>query len=487
MEIAHSSNVMIQASGSTFNSAQGDIHIHNRDSESGTHNFRFVQKSISYRCPNEFQGLRDLKLGVSLGAIHDSAERYPPPNCHPDTRKAVRQIILDWIQSESSASSIFWLYGPAGAGKTAILQAIAEFLCSPPEPDQNFGGSFFFSRGKQGRDQGHFLFSTIAYQLAMNVPRLRQHVNRIMGSNPTLLTKSMDVQLRTLIVDAFQHLSPLPQHSYLVIIDGLDECRDKATQQSILRLLCETITVHQLPLRFLIGSRPESHICASFDQESLYTITHRVVLDETFNPGRDIRVFLQDGFAKICAENSILSHVERPWPKEGIIDLLVQRSSGQFIYAATVLKFVGADFCSPTKQLALVLKPDPTAFSDLDQLYTRILSVYPSTVNIVQILGMVIAFDNNLPEVIEDILGMEEGELRLVLHGLSSLMVGNGESLNEGVISYTIPQFAHASFRDYLFDSSRSGPFYYVNQQEYEAQITIQSFALIMQLIRFWR
>ena len=42
--------------------------------------------------------------------------------------------------------------------------------------------------------------------------------------------------------------------------------------------------------------------------------------------------------------------------KEGIIDLLVQRSSGQFIYAATVLKFVGSDFYSPSKQLALVLR-----------------------------------------------------------------------------------------------------------------------------------
>ena len=151
---------------------------------------------------------------------------------------------------------------------------------------------------------------------------------------------------------------------------------DWATQKLILQLLFKSITVHKLPLRFLIGSRPESHIRTTFDQESLYTITRRVVLDETFDPKRDILVFLQDGFAKICAENPILSHVKQPWPEEGIIDLLVHRSSGQFIYAATVLKFVGADFCSPTKQLALVLKHDPTAFSDLDQLYTQILSVY---------------------------------------------------------------------------------------------------------------
>ena len=427
-------------------------------------------------------------MGVSLGEIHDSAERYPSPNCHPETRKAVRQIILDWIRSESSTSFFFWLYGPGGAGKTAILQAIAELLCSPSpsESTQNYGASFFFSRGKTGRDQSHFLFSTIAYQLALKVPGLRQHVDRIMELDPTLHTKSMDVQLRTLIVDAFQNLSSLPQRPYFVIIDGLDECRDNATQQSILQLLCESITVHKLPLRFLIGSRPESHIRASFDQESLYTITHRVVLDETFNPGRDIRVLLRDGFAKISAEKSIPSHVKQPWPGEGIIDLLVQRSSGQFIYAATVLKFVGTDFCSPTKQLALVLKPDPTAFSDLDHLYTQILSVYPSGVNIVQVLGIIIAINkNDSPEVIEDILQMEEGELKLVLRGLSSLMIHgnneNGKSLNRGVIQYVI-NFAHASFRDYLVNSSRSGPFH-VNQQGYENQLTIRSFACITQFI----
>ena len=238
----------------------------------------------------------------------------------------------------------------------------------------------------------------------------------------------------------------------------------------------------------MIGSRPESHIRDSFDQESLYTITRRVILDETFNPGKDIYVFLRDGFAKICAKNPILSRrVEQPWPKEGIIDLLVQRSSGQFIYAATVLKFVGADFCSPTNQLALVMKPDPEAFSDLDHLYTQILSVYPSQVDINRDLGIVSASQGELAEVMEDIFEIEEGKLELMLRGLSSLMKderdANWTPLDTRATSYVIPHFAHASFSDYLLDSSRSGPFH-ANLQEYENQLTIRSFVLIIQLIR---
>ena len=80
-------------------------------------------------------------------------------------------------------------------------------------------------------------------------------------------------------------------------------------------------------------------------------------------------MFLQDGFAMICAKNSICLMKKKP--EESIIDLLVQQSSG--LYATTVLKFVGARFCNPTKvtkQIALELESDPrtSAFSDLDKL-----------------------------------------------------------------------------------------------------------------------
>ena len=59
--------------------------------------------------------------------------------------------------------------------------------------------------------------------------------------------------------------------------------------------------------------------------------------------------------------------------------------------------------------------------------------------NIVQVLGTILAFDDELKvEVIEDILGMEEGDLRLVLSGLSSLMEDandeGGERLNRRVM-----------------------------------------------------
>jgi uridine kinase len=130
------------------------------------------------------------------------------------------------------------LYGPAGAGKSAILQSLAEQCYSL---EGHFGGSFFFSRGKPGRNQGHFLFSTIAYQLATNLPYLQAHINSAMQANPALYTKSMVVQMHSLIIDSFQKLSESIEHTPIVIVDGLDECDDHETQQLILEIIYEAV------------------------------------------------------------------------------------------------------------------------------------------------------------------------------------------------------------------------------------------------------
>ena len=74
-------------------------------------------------------------------------------------------------------------------------------------------------------------------------------------------------------------------------------------------------------------------------------------------------------------------------------------------------------------------------------MYTQILSVFPSAVNIAQILGIIIASQSIQREVVEDILGTEEGELKLVLCGLSSLMEDEDEDEDDdygGLISYVI-------------------------------------------------
>jgi DNA replication protein DnaC len=80
---------------------------------------------------NNITGMRTLGKRIAPGASHNSAERFDPPKCHPKTREAVLKDIMDWIQGLGEVERrhyFMWLYGPAGAGKSAIAQTIAE-LC----------------------------------------------------------------------------------------------------------------------------------------------------------------------------------------------------------------------------------------------------------------------------------------------------------------------------------------------------------------------
>ncbi|KAF8907054.1 hypothetical protein CPB84DRAFT_1675130, partial [Gymnopilus junonius] len=221
--------------------------------------------------------------------MYDSAERFPPPKCHPDTRVAIQKEIQDWVVDPGSAHSVFWLRASAGEGKSAIMQSIAQLLSSP---DGNIVATFFFGRGWGIRTQGQYLFSTLAYQLAMNIPDLRFHIDQIMRLRPTLPSSSMDIQVRFLFVEAFARLGYLPSIPWTIIIDGLDGCDIESHLQAILNLIGEIVTIHHLPLRFLIASRPEPHIRQIFEGPILHGVTFCATISDHFDSSTDVEKFL---------------------------------------------------------------------------------------------------------------------------------------------------------------------------------------------------
>ncbi|KAJ6491008.1 hypothetical protein C8R45DRAFT_787670, partial [Mycena sanguinolenta] len=103
---------------------------------------------------------------AALAAIHDSVESYPQPKCHPETRTEMLNDLRTWVLDRDAESNVLWLYGPAGAGKSAIMQTLARQL----QNAGRLGGCFFFKRGDATRGNGKTLFATIAYQLALSVP-----------------------------------------------------------------------------------------------------------------------------------------------------------------------------------------------------------------------------------------------------------------------------------------------------------------------------
>ena len=95
-----------------------------------------------------------------------------------------------------------------------------------------------------------------------------------------------------------------------------------------------------------------------------------------------------------------MSNVEKPWPSYSVVDDLVDKASGQFIYPATVLKFIGDPNYRPSDRLAMITSMpviSPLALASkplaaLDQLYSQILSTSSDKRRTLDILCALIAF-----------------------------------------------------------------------------------------------
>jgi hypothetical protein len=152
--------------------------------------------------------------------------------------------------------------------------------------------------------------------------------------------------------------------------------------------------------------------------------------------------------------------IAKPWPSESIIDLLVQKSSGQFIYASTVIKFVDDEYSRPTDRLDAVLHPvdsDLAAFADLDQLYHQILSTAHNTDQLLRILGAIILLRvSPTSNLIENLLCLKYQDVGLTLHGLHSLL----HIPNPNAPASSPIRFHHASLIDFLKNESRSRKFF---------------------------
>ncbi|KAJ7134166.1 hypothetical protein C8R46DRAFT_923394, partial [Mycena filopes] len=200
-------------------------------------------------------GLVILERKIASEAFYNSEERFPPPQCYPETRTVVQDTIQAWAEAPGPAPGVMWLYGPAGAGKSAVAQTMAERWASSHE----LGASFFFARWRVGGSSGKTLFPTIAYQLATHFSWLKGPIGRAVQADPVICEKALEQQARVLIQEPFLGLdSANPSgRPHLVIVDGLDECDNKATQSRIVQIISRILVNGAVPLRFLICSRPD--------------------------------------------------------------------------------------------------------------------------------------------------------------------------------------------------------------------------------------
>jgi hypothetical protein len=322
---------------------------------------------------------------VSPNAFYDSDNRPDPPKCQPNTRVAVIDRITDWATGTIDTDAfMLWLYGPAGAGKTAIARKVAELFVERGL----LLASFLFFRSDPKRNTMKPLVANIAYRVACVLPATHNLINTAMEADPLILSYSVEVQLTKLVLEPLRLLADQGyfinrQSSLLVVIDGLDECLDKGAQTNFIKFL----------LKFLIVSRPEAHIKSAFALVGERLTVSHLELNDDFLPDEDIRRFLTDKFHDIKKCHPFCSGIPPFWPSKQQIDTLICKGSGQFIYASLAMRFINSTFESPMQQLDIVLELRPPInhdlpFAELDTLYSFILSCAKDSNLVLRILGV---------------------------------------------------------------------------------------------------
>jgi hypothetical protein len=444
----------------------------------------------------------DLLLDASYpDAAYDSAARNNAPKCHPQTRDQYIDDFVHWavpsVVGSTPPPPLAWMKGHAGMGKTCIAQSCVEKLKTLSTPF----ASFFFSIN--GRDEPERFFPTIAYQISVQIPEYRDRLNTKLLNDKTLVNKSLHVQFQELISLPLQELMKTRKdlrRRIAIFVDGLDECRDRSAQRSVIEIVAEGAQSTNLPLCWAFFSRPETHIAAAFANSSVSPLTHIVTLRKSAETHREVELYLRDSFRATLQRRNLDPNIQ--WPSDHDIKRLVKSADGMFIYGATALRFIeDPQWLSLEEPLRLVLgsasaagDPSLSPFADMDALYLLIMQRIPTrALPLVSLVLTLICdelsmFGNAVysSSMLGNCLGMSEIEVRAVCGHLSSVLL-----LRDQQSPFTLPDgidttrsfldldksfgptfyefvreqlggsisFFHKSFYDFLCTPSRSGSY----------------------------
>ena len=378
--------------------------------------------------------------------------------------------------------NVFWLNGLAGTGKSTIAQSFSEAIAK----EGLLGASFFCSRDYLDRKELKRIFPTLAYQLAGCYPHFQTHIISTIKNDPTVAHTSLITQLEKLLVNPLSR-AKIP---CVIVIDALDECIDNEPSSAILSVLGQF--VKQLSLvKFFITGRPEPRIRTGFRLPLLQPITQIFLLHEVdlTSVNKDIQLYLVERLTKIAKQRSDFD-LPNPWPHDKEIEALTKKSSGLFIFAATMIRFIESGHHEPNKRLQLLLSEANSTMHEgragIDSLYSQILHYAFSDIHepeefadIRHTLGaIVLAFNPLSRRELSTILGTSMSLISATLRHLHSVIlvpVDESEKI----------RIFHKSFPDFLQDDKRcTDTRLYINPETHHGDIALSCLELVKGLKR---
>lgn len=417
---------------------------------------------------------------VAPNAVLNAGGRADIVKCHEGTRKEVIGFIEKWGNMQVGRTApVFWLSGPAGAGKSAVVQTFAE-QCNERGVLQ---ANFFFFRPDSSRNKISPLIATLLDQIILLYPFLRYRVDSLVRANPFLLDSTFESQLVQLIVTPLRALqqSSVVYRPLLLLIDGLDECDSeiKRGHQQILDAFDKVLVEYPCPFRLLVASRDEPQIKTALNGMSSQCL--HLHLDNQYSPDSDIRAFVCAKFEQVRMTHPFAELLPESWPSVEDINYIVEKSSGQFSFAASAMRLISDPSDIPQLSLAWVQGAATAAtkspFSRIDANYMHILSRVEDQQALKDILHAhflikkLQALDKLLPE------GIPAPSLRL-----TELLELYNRNYTQGMVLACLDEltpilqhdyelrFYHTSFTEFLQDQSRSGE-YFVDAVAFNSKI----------------
>ena len=265
--------------------------------------------------------------------------------CMEGTRKSVLEQIMAWVTNgleQTDRSNAYWIYGLPGIGKTSLAHSI----CASLHGKEQLAGAIFCQRDDQEFREPKNILLTLVRKLAILFPPFRSIVAEWLRSNPNVTPESIDPAL---LVSFIHRLPRLPKRNLVFVIDALDECGNTASRPGVLQTLTDA-TVHAPWLKVIITSRQEIDIRQFFDSPTqLSHLEYDLTADKETTD--DLRTFIEYRFNRVA----LTRYLQSPWPEQSLLDGVISRASGLFIYIETIsLALEHSD--EPTKLLGAVLQ-----------------------------------------------------------------------------------------------------------------------------------
>ncbi|CCO36503.1 Vegetative incompatibility protein HET-E-1 [Rhizoctonia solani AG-1 IB] len=398
-------------------------------------------------------------MSPSMSAVFNSAEAVEVQRrgCTEGTRKAQIDLLLEWA-STPDAGKTCWMNGMAGTGKTTIAYTVcaelekvsrlgASFFCS------RLGASFFCSRNIQECRQVKHITPSIAYQLARFSLPFRCALDMVLEEDSDGHTRALNVQYQKLILEPLVRVQKSLPLDLIVVIDALDECENEDTVGQILSLLLSTTV--DLPIRFLMSSRPEAEITRKMTgrldgQDDARLVLHNL---DSSDVRKDIEAYMRSELEGILLNTAQLRG-------------LLESCGLLFIFASTACRFIRRGHETETLEEAVSTICSSVSIpaqrgNPIDILYLTVLKAAFERSNMSKdnlkrtkdILEMVIcAIEPMTPDAIAGLLNLKSGkQVSALIQPLRSVL--NVPKATGVVITL------HASFPDFMLSTERSSEF----------------------------